>query len=194
MSSQPKCKFSKPDGTRCNAFCLSGSDYCFHHDPAVSSQRQQARRKGGQARCRPAVVLPSTTPEAQVTSVEGVVALLDATINQVRIGAIDAKVAHTIGSLASVQLRALGESELARRVEEQGRELAAFRSELETMKREQRNAQKAAAPSAKGVRSPAHVDGEESSFGGDPGGRRRDYDAGGYGRGQLADEVAPFFE
>jgi hypothetical protein len=190
----PSCNYQKADGTTCKANALPGSSFCYFHDPARERERAEARRKGGRERSKKAAVLPAMTPDVEIKDVASVVRLLGETISQVRTGAIDPKIANAVGYLASVQLRAMQESELARQVEEHGRELAAFKTELETMKRGQRNAQKAAGPSANGTQRSACGDGKESALGSDPGGRRRDPEAGLYDAGPLADEIAPYFD
>jgi hypothetical protein len=48
--SATKCHAITKTGTPCNAWAGDGSDYCYHHDPALASQRRQARRRGGRAR------------------------------------------------------------------------------------------------------------------------------------------------
>jgi hypothetical protein len=100
------------------AAALPGSRLCYFHDPAKSQQRADARRRGGQARSKPAAVLPAVAGDARLESVADVVALLGQTINQVRTGALDVKAANAVGYLASVLLRALEGGELARQLDQ----------------------------------------------------------------------------
>jgi hypothetical protein len=116
VPSKPKCKFSKPDGSTCGGNCLKNSDYCYFHDPAQAAHRQQARRKGGRARSKPMAVLSISAPDEPVESIEDVVRLLGQTINEVRKGQLDAKIANAVGYLASVMLRALEGAEFEERL------------------------------------------------------------------------------
>jgi len=42
-----QCKYIKPDGSRCRAYCVENAPYCFWHDPESKSKRMEAQRKGG---------------------------------------------------------------------------------------------------------------------------------------------------
>jgi hypothetical protein len=194
VPSKSQCKFSKSDGTRCKAGCLNGSDFCFFHDPSHAQQCQQARRKGGKARSKPIAVLPISTPDQQAESVEDVVRLLGVTINEVRKGQVDPKIANATGYLSSVLLRALEGSELAKQIEEHDAALAAVKSEMEAMRREYRHAQTAAGTTKNGAASTPHGDDTEPGPGSDSERRSGDISAGGNDAGSMAGDFAPFFE
>jgi hypothetical protein len=112
------CEHTKGDGRPCRANARAGSRFCFFHDPAAAEQRAAARRRGGQARSRRAAVLPPGTQDLPLSQVGDVGVLLALTINQTRRGELDPKVANAVGYLASVQLKALSESDLARKVDQ----------------------------------------------------------------------------
>jgi hypothetical protein len=86
------------------------------HDPAKAAVRQAGRSKGGKASTRQAAVLPEGTPDVALDTVQDVVGLLGATINQVRCGRLDCRVANTLAYLASTLLRALQDGELEKRI------------------------------------------------------------------------------
>jgi hypothetical protein len=111
-----RCKATKADGTRCAARPLTGSDFCFFHDPQASAARTAARKAGGQERSRRAAVLPVDTPALPLASVGDVVGLLATTINEVRRGELDPKVSNAIGYLAGLLLRALEQGDLEARL------------------------------------------------------------------------------
>ena len=50
------CAAIKPDGARCKARAMQGSQWCFNHHPDHSEQRQRSATKGGKrgGRGRPA--------------------------------------------------------------------------------------------------------------------------------------------
>jgi hypothetical protein len=61
-------------------------------------------------------ILALSTPDVPVENVDGVVQLLGQTINEVRKGQLDAKIANAVGYLASVLLRALESAEFEERL------------------------------------------------------------------------------
>ena len=111
-----QCKHVRADGTRCRANTIAGSEFCFFHDPAKAAAREAARRAGRSV--GKTAVLPPDTPDAPLGSVADVVALLGQTINQVRRGEIDPRVANTIGYLSATLLRALEQGDIERRLAE----------------------------------------------------------------------------
>jgi hypothetical protein len=114
---QVRCKQPKVDGSPCKGRVLP-SGYCRFHDPALAEQRSEERRKGGRQRSRPRAVLPAHADDMPLKDVAGLTALLGATINDVRKGRIDAKIANAIGALANVLLRALEAGDLAAQLAE----------------------------------------------------------------------------
>ncbi len=53
------CAATRSNGGPCGAYAISGSEYCFHHDPASADEAREARRLGGERRRREAVVTTS---------------------------------------------------------------------------------------------------------------------------------------
>ena len=109
-----RCQRIKSDGQVCKANATSGSVYCFFHDPATSEDRTAAQRAGGQAN-RPSVVRIAPVRELETSS--HIVGLLAETINNVRRGELDSKVANSVGYLANILVKALEQSEIADRLE-----------------------------------------------------------------------------
>lgn len=89
------CQHTKFDGRPCHARRVTGSDFCFFHDPGKGAERERAQRAGG-SKSRVAA-LPSTAPDARLLDARDVVKLLAETINQVRRGEVDPKVANAVG-------------------------------------------------------------------------------------------------
>jgi len=112
----PHCKQTKEDGTPCQTNAMAGSDYCFFHDPAKADEREAARRAGGSV--GKTAVLPPDAPDVSLSSVANVIVLLGLTVNQVRRGQIDPKVANAIGYLTATLLRALEQGDIEKRVAE----------------------------------------------------------------------------
>ena len=110
-----KCRHIKSDGRRCQANAMADSEHCFFHDPAKARQRTAARRAGGEK--GRAIVLAAETPDAPLDSVGDLVLLLGQTVNQVRRGELDPKIANAVGYLTGILLKALEVGEVERRLE-----------------------------------------------------------------------------
>ena len=118
MKTTPKksCAATKGDGTACGAAALPGSQFCFFHDPAKAAARRKAQSAGGLA--NKMATLPADVPDVIVEDGADVVKLLGATINQVRRGEIDPRVANAVGYLSNIVLSATDQRELENRLAE----------------------------------------------------------------------------
>jgi len=110
------CEFRKRNGERCNADAQAGKSLCVFHDPAKASEGRRARRAGGITRSRAAAVLPSSTPDHPLGNTKEVSAFLADSINQLRRGQLDPRVANGMGYLTNVLLRALEQGPLEERL------------------------------------------------------------------------------
>jgi hypothetical protein len=116
QSIKKTCQAVKPDGSRCKAAALPGADFCFFHDPSKADERREAQSLGGrQNRMK---TLDATVPDVKVEDCRDVVRLISETINQVRKGQIDPRVANAVGYLANVLIRAVDQAEMERRLAE----------------------------------------------------------------------------
>lgn len=113
-----KCEFKKKNGERCGADVQTGRSLCVFHDPARAADGQRARRAGGVNRSQRAVVLPEDTPEHPLSGPKDVADLLAHSINQLRRGQLDLRIANGIGYLASILLRALEQGPMEERLTE----------------------------------------------------------------------------
>jgi hypothetical protein len=77
------------------------------HDPEKAADGRRARRAGGISRSRVAAVLPPDTPDHPLEDSRDISKLLAQSINQLRRGQLDPKVANAIGYQASALLRSL---------------------------------------------------------------------------------------
>jgi hypothetical protein len=108
------CRARKQDGSTCGATALAGSEFCFFHDPSKAADRRAAQSLGGQGnRIR---TLSEATPDVKIQNSGDVVALICETINQVRKGTIDPRVANAVGYLANLATKALEQNELETRI------------------------------------------------------------------------------
>lgn len=107
MSEQSRrCNFVKPDGTRCRANTRLDSKYCFFHDSASKPARDAARKAGGVSRSRQRAVVDADAPDIPLATSKDVMTLLSITINELRKGQIDTRIAGNVGYLASILLTA----------------------------------------------------------------------------------------
>jgi hypothetical protein len=111
-----KCKSRKKDGNRCGAEAQSGKTMCIFHDPTRAADGRRARRMGGINRSRTAAVLPADMPDNPLRNTKDISTLLAESINQVRRGQLDPRVANSIGHLASILLGALQQGPLEERL------------------------------------------------------------------------------
>lgn len=110
------CRGLKLDGSRCQAATLPGTDFCFFHDPTKAGARREAQSLGG--RQNKMKTLDQTAPDVKVEDCQDIVRLISETINQVRKGQIDPRVANAVGYLANVLIRAVEQGETERRLNE----------------------------------------------------------------------------
>lgn len=111
-----KCEFWKKNGERCGSDSQTGKSVCVFHDPARASEGRRARRAGGIARSRVAAVLPPDTPDHPLGNANDVSTLLTDSINRLRRGQLDPRVANAMGYLTSVLLRALEQGPVEERL------------------------------------------------------------------------------
>lgn len=110
------CKTVKPDGSRCQAAALDASGFCFFHDPDRAEERKTAQSLGGsQGKMK---TISDDTPNVPVESCQDIVRLIGQTINQVRKGEVDPKIANAVGYLATIALKAFEDSDLEDRLAE----------------------------------------------------------------------------
>jgi hypothetical protein len=102
-----ECHILKKDGKRCRADAQSGKDICVFHDPTRAADGHSARRAGGATRSRMATVLPQGTPDNPLRDTHEVVTLLGDSINHLRRGQLDPRVANAVGYLSGILLKAL---------------------------------------------------------------------------------------
>ena len=114
MSDDKKCTYILDSGQRCGSWALKDKNYCFSHDPDSLEKKILAVTKGGLTRSVkvdvPMEVMPIATPG-------DVASLLASTINDVRAGNLDLRVANTVGYLAGVLIKALEVAEVDRKIE-----------------------------------------------------------------------------
>ena len=134
-----KCEFKKSNGERCGAEAQTGNRLCVFHNPETAAEGRRARRAGGVNRTRPVAVLRADTPDHPLGNSCEVSSLLADSINRLRRGELDPRVANGIGYLASILLRALEQGSIEERLaqleaivakSDVGAEISNFRKEI----------------------------------------------------------------
>lgn len=115
MTEQNKCKFNKPDGSQCGSWAMQGSEFCFLHNPEIPEEiKKEVQSKGGQGN-RIKVFEP--LPPVEIKKGRDVILLLESTINEVRAGRMELKVANCIGFLAGHLIKAIESSQIEEKVD-----------------------------------------------------------------------------
>ncbi|HPL56527.1 MAG TPA: hypothetical protein PLC05_03505 [bacterium] len=109
------CSFTKDNGETCGANAMSGSKFCYFHNPDITEdEKKRAQTKGGQNRAltisTPLATMPLANPNDAIL-------LIADTINRVRTGELDIKTANCLGFLSDKFLRALEVAKLNDKVE-----------------------------------------------------------------------------
>lgn len=108
------CRAKKPDGSACLTAALPDGDFCFFHDPDRADERHEANAAGGRnGRMK---TMDAAAPDVKVESCQDVVRLLSDTINQVRRGELDPRVANAVGYLANILIRAAEQGDMEKRM------------------------------------------------------------------------------
>jgi hypothetical protein len=112
-----RCSAIKPDGERCGGRAISGSEWCWNHDPAYAAARRRNASKGGHRGGR-------GRPQVEVADIK---AQLQDLVEAVLAGEQETSRASVANQLLNTRLRAV---ELERKVRET-EELGARVEELE---------------------------------------------------------------
>jgi len=95
---------------------LSDDDYCFFHSSKKAKERAEAQRRGGKkALAEKKRILEESN--FQIKNTSDVITLLNETINQVRTGKIEVKIANAVGYLSGICLKALEQGDIEKRLE-----------------------------------------------------------------------------
>ena len=91
-----KCNWTTTEGLPCDSDALAGKELCWFHDPEIEADRQEARRRGGRASRAP---LKPVGIAFDVSSVDGILATLQAVGVALSEGKCDRSIANTFGIL-----------------------------------------------------------------------------------------------
>lgn len=110
------CQHTKDDGQPCGGFAMTGADFCYLHNPDIpADEKRLAQVRGGSNRAVMTVADP--LPPVKLDTPNDAVTLLAETINQVRAGRLDVRVANCIGVLSGHLIKALEVAQLKDKIE-----------------------------------------------------------------------------
>ena len=89
---------------------MSGSDFCFWHDPTSRESRLEASRRGGSRRT-------VELPEAELRTPERARSILARVIEATASGAMDSATARAVGYLLQIETRIREGHDLEKRIE-----------------------------------------------------------------------------
>ena len=110
-----KCQAIARSGSRCSSSVLTGSAFCFVHDPAAAEARRDASRKGGFARSNKARA-QKQIPEAM--SAGDLAGWLSALFRAVISGRVEPRVGTACATIAKTLLDVRAATELEERLTE----------------------------------------------------------------------------
>lgn len=112
-----RCKQTKDDGTPCGAYAMSGSEFCYLHNPDIPADEKKASQTRGGAN-RALMTVSAPLPPMILRQPNDAIELIEDTINRVRARELDIKIANCLGVLAGHLIKAIEVSKLNDKVEE----------------------------------------------------------------------------
>lgn len=111
-----RCQAITKKGISCGAYAVTGSAYCFTHEPSRARERAEAHKRGGRNRPRPTNETPF--PEtADVKTATGLLLLMEQLLKDTWTLESSLTRSRTLGYLAQVQKGVLEVGELEQRVQ-----------------------------------------------------------------------------
>jgi len=104
-----RCKAKTTNGQPCQAQAITGSKFCFTHDPASGAARAKARKAGGQRNRTPHVLdysLAETLPlENSIQRGRLLVAICGAFIEAIKTGELESRLAAIESALKAREVK-----------------------------------------------------------------------------------------
>ena len=113
---QNRCTGKTRTGKKCSCRPITGSDFCFFHDPRRASERKNAQSAGGR-RGRTSAPKRSDWPvELQLATPEDVRQLVSHLISGLLNREIEPRICNSAGYLAQIVLKAVDQVEVENRL------------------------------------------------------------------------------
>lgn len=111
--SSQQCSSIKPDGSRCLAWSMNESEFCFTHNPKTKKQKRSAVIKGGRGNKKEIYNLEPIEVKSQKDTPKLILKIM----NELRLGLIDVRVANCLFYGSNQLIKALEISDLEQKVE-----------------------------------------------------------------------------
>ena len=110
-----QCTAIKPDGVRCKARAMKGSQWCFNHHPDYTQERQRNARKGGRrgGRGRPSSELSRLQERFEELAEQ----VLSGEVER-GVGAVVAQLLNGARACVATRLKAIEQEDILERLEE----------------------------------------------------------------------------
>jgi hypothetical protein len=115
MGPRKNCEANNLNGEPCGSSTLIDSEFCFFHSPEMAEERQRASSAGGIKTVLK--TLPATAQSTQINNAGDILGLIAETINHVRTGQLDTRIANCVGYLSGVALKAIEQGKIEDRIE-----------------------------------------------------------------------------
>lgn len=110
-----KCTYIKENEDGCQANAMKDGRYCFLHNPDIPDEEKRlVQARGGKGNI---VRIEEGLPEIKINTAEDVVKLLEDTVNRVRSGELDIRIANTLAYIAGHMLKALEIADVQKKVD-----------------------------------------------------------------------------
>lgn len=113
MNDERFCAFIKTDGTRCGAYRVKGSTFCFMHDPQNHDSLREARRRGGKK--SQAAAVPGWE-ETHIGTLADLQEAVQRVFNGVAKGDVHPRTANALVGLGGLLLKLLETTDIEERI------------------------------------------------------------------------------
>ena len=113
-----QCRGINASRTPCLALPMSGSDYCFTHDPNIVEQRQEAHRRGGANSRAVSPEVQEDWKDIRIKTPADLQRFLSKVLNLTASGQIPSHCANALGVLSNAWSKCYEVAELSDRVSE----------------------------------------------------------------------------
>ena len=107
------CKATTTAGSPCSAQPVRPSGWCYWHDPAIATERAEARRRGGEHRSNRRRAAKAVPP---AMSTDDLLATLSEAIRRVEAGELEPGVVNAMANLARAMNAIRESSEIEQRI------------------------------------------------------------------------------
>jgi len=107
------CSHIKSDGSRCGAYRLKDSEFCYQHDPLKAEERNASRSRGGKKSQSDAI---PGWQDIQIKGVEDLQEAVQRVFNGVARGDVHPRTANALAGLGGLLLKLLETTDLEERI------------------------------------------------------------------------------